>query len=153
MDEEKSIYVDNFIIYDVNMEYYKELWYTKDTKRVQENILLVMLGLDKEDLIELSKTDKVVSKYMEELEKVNENPEFREYISYEEEQQKIRNTLIAEARESGLAEGIEQGIEKGAEQKERAIVKKLLASGMDITQISQITEISEEKIREVEDTN
>ena len=161
MDEEKNTYVDNFIIYDVNMEYYKELWYTKDIKKVKDNILLVMLGLDKKDLIELSKTDKVVSKYMEEVERVNENPEFREYISYEEEQRKIRNTLISEARKDGfedginkgIEQGIEKGIEKGAEQKEISIVKNLLASGMEVEKISRITEIPEDKIRKMEDTN
>ena len=100
-----------------------------------------MLGLDKKDLIELSKTDKVVLKYMEEVERVNENPEFREYISYEEEQRKIRNTLISEARKNGI------------EQEKLSIAKKLLDTDMDITQISQITEIPEEKIREMEDTN
>ena len=100
-----------------------------------------MLGLDKKDLIELSKKDKVVSKYMEEVERVNENPEFREYISYEEEQRKIRNTLISEARKNGI------------EQEKLSIAKKLLDTDMDITQISQITEIPEEKIREMEDTN
>ena len=78
---------------------------------------------------------------MEEIERVNENPEFREYISYEEEQRKIRNEYKKEGYESGLADGIEQGIEQGlergieqgAKQKERLIVKK-----------------SEEKIREIE---
>ena len=161
MDEDKNTYVDNFIIYDVNMEYYKELWYTKDIKKVKDNILLVMLGLDKKDLIELSKTDKVVSKYMEEVERVNENPEFREYISYEEEQRKIRNEFKREGYESGfedginkgIEQGIEKGIEKGAEQKEISIVKNLLASGMEVEKISRITEIPEDKIREMEDTN
>lgn len=95
---------------------------------------------------------------MEEIERINENPEFREYISYEEEQRKIRNEYKKEGYESGLADGIEQGIEQGlergieqgAKQKERLIVKKLLASGMEIEQISKITELSEEKIREIE---
>ena len=149
MDEEKNTYVDNFIIYDVNMEYYKELWYTKDIKKVKDNILLVMLGLDKKDLIELSKTDKVVSKYMEEIERVNENPEFREYISYEEEQRKIRNTLITEARKRGF----EQGIEQGLEQKEREIVKNLLASGMKVEEIAEIIGLSEDEIKKIKDTD
>ena len=120
-----------------------------------------MLGLYKEDLIELSKTDKVVSKYMEEVERVNESPEFREYISYEEEQRKIRNEFKREGYESGfedginkgIEQGIEKGIEKGAEQKEISIVKNLLASGMEVEKISRITEIPEDKIRKMEDTN
>ena len=81
---------------------------------------------------------------MEEIERVNENPEFREYISYEEEQRKIRNEYKREGYESGLADGIEQ--------KEREIVKNLLASDMKVEEISRITEIPETKIREIYDT-
>ena len=104
-----------------------------------------MLGLEKKDLIELSKTDKVVSKYMEEVERVNESPEFREYISYEEEQRKIRNTLISEARKSGF--------EQGLEQKEREIVKNLLASGMKVEEIAEIIGLSEDEIKKIKDTD
>ena len=53
----------------------------------------------------------------------------------------------------GIEQGIEKGIEKGAEQKEISIVKSLLASGMEVEKISRITEIPEDKIREMEDTN
>ena len=99
-----------------------------------------MLGLDKEDLIELSKTDKVVSKYMEELERVNENPEFREYISYEEEQRKIRNEYKRE------------GYEEGTIHERYSIVKKLLASGMKVEEIVEIIGLSEDEIKKIRDT-
>ena len=86
---------------------------------------------------------------MEEVERVNDNPEFREYISYEEEQRKIRNTLISEARKSGF----EQGIEQGLEQKEREIVKNLLASGMKVEEIAEIIGLSEDEIKKIKDTD
>ena len=85
---------------------------------------------------------------MEEVERVNESPEFREYISYEEEQRKIRNEYKREGYESGLADGIEQG----ASHERYSIAKKLLDSGMKVEEISRITEIPETKIREIYDT-
>lgn len=74
MDEAKNTYVDNFIIYDVNMEYYKELWYTKDSFRggrmnqIWENIKEILerevclLIENSNDIIQLAKEDSVVRK-------------------------------------------------------------------------------------------
>ena len=90
---------------------------------------------------------------MEEVEKVNENPEFREYISYEEEQRKIRNEFKKEGYESGFVDGINKGIEQGTQQEKLSIAKKLLDSGMEIEKISRITELSEEKISEIKNGN
>ncbi len=144
MTEDKEVYVDNFHIYDVNMDYYMGLWYNKDTEKMKDNLVLVMLGLGKEDLVKLSKYNKVVSRYMTELDRVNENPEFREYMSYEEDQRKIRNTLISEAKQLG--------IEKGASDEKYSIAKKLLVSGMEVEEIARITELSEEIINKLRDT-
>ena len=59
-----------------------------------------MLDKDKK----LLKNDGIVKEYMENVDKVNEDPKFREYISYEEDQRKIQNTI----KEEGIKEGIEK---------------------------------------------
>ena len=101
-----------------------------------------MLNLELKDLENLSCKDKVVSKYMSELERVNQNPEFREYMSAEEDNRKIQNSLriqaIKEGRAEGRAEGIEQGIEK--------IAKNMLEENMDINLISKLTGLTKEEI-------
>ena len=56
---------------------------------------------------------------MEEIKRVNSNPEFREYMSAEEDNRKIentRNTRLHEAEERGYAEGIEEGLSQGLSQ-------------------------------------
>ena len=53
---------------------------------------------------------------MEEIKRVNSNPEFREYMSAEEDNRKIENTRLHEAEERGYAEGIEEGLEQGLSQ-------------------------------------
>ena len=53
---------------------------------------------------------------MEEIKKVNSNPEFREYMSAEEDNRKIENTRLHEAEERGYAEGIEEGLSQGLSQ-------------------------------------
>ena len=53
---------------------------------------------------------------MEVIKKVNSNPEFREYMSAEEDNRKIENTRLHEAEERGYAEGIEEGLSQGLSQ-------------------------------------
>lgn len=47
------------------MDKYMEFWYNKDNKEIEKNKYLIMLDLSKEDLVTLSKKDKVVVNYME----------------------------------------------------------------------------------------
>ena len=47
------------------MDYYLNLWYNKNTKELEKEKIIVMLGLDKESLEELSSDDKIVGEYIE----------------------------------------------------------------------------------------
>ena len=79
-----------------------------------------MLDLNLEELETLSKKDRMVAKYMEEIKRVNEDPDFHVFMSAEEDNRKIENSIREEMIEKGLKEGLErglkQGIEKGLEQ-------------------------------------
>ena len=100
-----------------------------------------MLDLDLEELDELSKIskDRRVNKYMDEVKRVNEDPEFREFISAEEDNRKIENSIKKELRESGIKEGQrEEKIE---------IAKNMLSKNMDIKLISEITGLMEDEIK------
>ena len=108
-----------------------------------------MLGLDEESLKDLSKKDKMVMKYMKEVNKVNEDPKFREYMSVEEDQRKIQNSLISEAEERGIEKGIEQGIEKGKNTRNIEIAKNLLQKNIDINIISETTGLSKEEVEKL----
>ena len=138
-DEEGNTYIDNFLLYDLNMDYYSSMWYTKTNEKDDDDIILVMLGLERDELLALSKKHKVVERYMNEVDRVNEDPEFREYMSYEEEQRKIRNSLILNAEKKGLERGKSE------------VIMKFLNSGMTIEEISKITEIPIEEITKMRD--
>ena len=130
-------FVRNFIIYDINMVKCKNLWYTKD-EEFDKYKYLMMLDLDEEKLEDLSKKDKVVSKYMEILEEVNKDPEFREYMSAEEDARKMENSHLGEARTEGITQGkSERNIE---------IAKNMLSRNMDAKLISEITGLTEDEI-------
>lgn len=145
-DDKGNEYVKNYIIYEINMEKYMKIWYTKNEKEIEENKYLLMLNLDLKDLEKLSNKDKVVSKYMSEIERVNENPKFREYMSAEEDNRKIQNSLRKEAIEEGIQKGLQQGFAQGTYQRNIEIAKSLLQSNVDINIISESTDLSIEEI-------
>lgn len=146
-DESGKEYIRNFIIYEINMEKYMKLWYNKNEKELEKSKYIVMLNLEKEELEKLSKKDKVVIKYMKELERVNENPKFREYMSAEEDNKKIENSLKREWMEEGLKEGIKEGSYK----RNIEIAKTMLKDNMDIEIISKYTNLSKEELEKIKE--
>ena len=115
-----------------------DLWYNKKEEEIEENKYIIMLDLEKEELKELSKEDKVVCKYMEELERLNSNPKFREYMSAEEDARKIYNSEIREATEKGF--------EIGRKNNQIDIAKNLMKMSLTLEQIIEATGLTEEEI-------
>ena len=74
---------------------------------------------------------------MSELERVNENPTFREYMSAEEDNKKIENSLKREWKESGAYE------------KSLEIAKSMLEKNMNISLIAEITNLSIDEIKKL----
>lgn len=149
-DKTGKVFVENFQIYEINMEYYKKIWHNGNKKEIEANKYYIMLDLEKDDLKKLSEEDKVVEKYMDELEKVNENPEFRAFMTVEEDERKIFNSRLEEAERQGMERGMERGIERGLEQgrKESSlqIAKNMLSKGIDINTIIACTGLRQEDL-------
>jgi predicted transposase/invertase (TIGR01784 family) len=123
------------------MEMYKNMWLNKEEKAIEENKLLIMLDLQSEELLELSKKDRMVLEYMNELNRVNQDPEFRQYMTEEEDQEKIRNTEINAA--------LKKGIEQGEKKKQIEVVKELAKRNMELKDISDITKLSIEEVTNI----
>ncbi len=51
--------------------------------------------------------------------------------------------------ERGKQEGIEEGIEKGIEKRNREVALKLITRGMSISDIAEITDLSEAEIKKL----
>lgn len=140
-------YVSNLILYEFNMEKYKEIWYTNDQEEIEKNKEIIMLDLPLEELKSLSKNDRMVTKYMSELKRVNEDPEFFEFMSAEEDNKKIESSIQREMTEKGLKEGLEQGLEQAQKQ----IIESMLKNGLDAETISRYTDIDMETIKKYQD--
>ena len=143
-------YAQNFQIIEWNMDKIMKFWYDKNEEKIEEYKHLIMLDLSKEDLKKLAKKDREVEKYMKEVERVNEDPRFREYMTKEEDQKKIYNTQMSKAYNEGISEGISKGIEQGVleggKEKSIEIAKKMLQKNENILEISEYTGLTIEEI-------
>ena len=81
-------------------------------------------------------------KFMNEVKKVNEDPEFFSYMTKEEDEEKCHNTELKEATEAGLTAGIDIG------KKERNIevAKDLLKLNTPLETIMIASKLSKEEI-------
>ena len=144
MNEKGELYVKNFIIYEINMDYYDKIWYSKNEDEIKKNLYMIMLDLDKKELKNMPK-DKIVDKYITNVTIVNDDPEFQKYMSEEEDKKKIQNSLLFEAKEEGISKGISQ--------EKVSIVKNMLKKNMSIEDISDITGLSIEEIKKISNDN
>ena len=142
MNEKGELYVKNFIIYEINMDYYDKIWYSKNEEEIKKNQYMIMLDLDKKELENMPK-DKIVDKYITNVTIVNNDPEFQKYMSEEEDKRKIQNSLLSEAKEEGIEQGYTSGINDGIKQ----TAKNMLKKNMSIEDISEITGLSIDEIK------
>ena len=95
-----------------------------------------MLDLNEEDLAKLP-SDRKVMKFMNEVKKVNEDPEFFSYMTKEEDEEKCHNTEIKEATEAGKKEEKIQ------------IAKIMFKKHIPMKDIIEITELTEEELKKL----
>ena len=132
------------------MDNYLKMWYSKNKKEIEKNKHIIMLDLEPKELSDLSQNDKVVKIYMEEIKRVNEDPEFREYMSVEEDNRKIENSLkdswLKEEIKQGIEQGIERGIEHGSKEASLKIAKEFLNMGVKKEDIIKATGLSKNEV-------
>ena len=102
LNESKNIWTDNFIIYEINVDLLKKLYYNKDIKSINKYKPVIMLTLNKEELEEFSLGDERIMEYKDKVNELNSDDDFVTFISREEDQEKTENalrTIISEKNE------------------------------------------------------
>ena len=80
--------------------------------------------------------------------------EQREYEASKMAYRDIKNSIDTakrEGKEEGLAEGMEKGIEKGMNQRSLEIARKMLAKGMDVATVLEITGLSKSQLLQLKE--
>ena len=157
--ETLKLKVRNLEIYDVNLDKINSRCYNED----DEYNFLKMMTASKEELEFLAeKGDGFMKKIKDEVNRINDENYFANFISVEEDERKIRNTYYANGVEEGEARGEARGKRLGEKRgeklgekrgKENALIetaKNLLKVGDSIQKISEVTGLSKEKIKSLQ---
>ena len=91
-----------------------------------------------------------MKKIKDEVNRVNDENYFANFISVEEDERKIRNTYYANGVEEGEARGEIRGEKRGKENALIETAKNLLKYGMPINDIVKNTGLSKKKIKSLQ---
>jgi len=131
--------------------------YNKNNKFINENYMLCVMDLQPSDIDNIKEGNGLLMEYKKDLEKINNDEDFVNWISSEKEAEMFERTrlLIAEERaiERGMKKGMEEGYKQGIEQKQLEIIKSMLNKKMDDVLISEITGVSIEEIEKIKTSN
>ena len=123
-------YIDNLIILEFNIDKIKDSWYNGD----KEFNFVAALDLEEKELDKICEGDEYMELFEKEVKRLNEDQKFTAFMSDEEEAEKLRKTLISEAKTEGIKEGTtKRNIE---------VAKNMLESDMLPEVISKITGLS-----------
>ena len=159
MDRKQNCYIKNFKIIEYNMDKIMEFWYSKNEKEIEKYKHLIILDLKREDLKKIMKGDLFMEAVGKSVLELNDEERFRSWMSKEEDMIVMANTEKALAYEEGEAKGIVQGIKQGVKsgikqgkfegiaQEKKEIAKKMFQKGINISFISEVTELSEQEIQ------
>lgn len=131
-------YIDNLIILEFNIDKIKNECYNGN----KEFNFVAALDLEGAELDKICEGDKYMELFEKEVKRLNENQKFTEFMSAEEEEEKLKKTLIEDAKNEGIQEGKELGIQEGETKKQIEIAKNMLENKMVPEMISKITGLS-----------
>ena len=125
-----KVKVKNLISYEYNLDKIKEMCYNGDEKYN----FIAALDFEQKDLEKYCKGDEYMERFEKEVNKLNTDIEFTEFLSAEEDNERLKNTLIAEAREKGEKNGI------------LTVARNMLDLNMNIENIIKATGLTKEEI-------
>ena len=141
MDSKTNIpFVDNLIIYEFHMDKEKDAWYNGD----KEKAYLAILDFNEEELKMVGKGDKYMSEFKKKVKELNDDYEFKQFLTQEEDEKKRISTFEAIAREEGKVIGTKEA--------NIQIAKNMLKESMDIQTISRLTDLTVTDIQKLKTT-
>ncbi len=87
-------FVDNMLIIEYDMERIENICYNSDIKSLEDLRYFGALIVSKDKLVEISKGDEILSEFNKELKQLNSDDEFTEWISVEEDMEKMKRSFM-----------------------------------------------------------
>ena len=136
-------------IINIDIAKYIDKWYNlnKDKDYYEKYKHFLLLGMTKEDLIELKDDDKMVNKIKNAIFNINDPSEFPRLFSDEEFLEIEKNTSYYNGIEHGIEQGKSIGIEEGIEKTNRDNARKMKNKNIPCETIQEITGLSLKTIK------
>ena len=133
-------------IHEFNIAEYIKMLYTDNKKLIKENLHLIMFDCNDKELKMLEEYDNMIKKIRNLVNKYNDDSTIYQFLTTEEDQEKMTRTRILRAEQRGL----EQGIEQGREQTKIETACSLLKENVPLDIISRTTGYSEEYLHSIQ---
>lgn len=142
--ETNEILGENISNYHIDMAFIYKECYNKPVSNLTrfQKICLMLRAKTYEELRKYSGDDEILKKVSDKIVNLSKNKKMIGLYNAEEEERKIRNTLRYNAEKEGFSRGMTRGIE----QNKSDLAKKMLAKGININDISEITGLSIKEI-------
>ena len=149
----KQPVTDFLTIFNIYVDLYIEKYYNNGKKFSNGEEVIIMLGLNKEELAELAERSEIVMRYKKLVDKVNEDKSLFRWFSQEEEREMYETALIKQSKEEGLIEGKQAGLIEGKRtgemKKALTIAKNMLNENMNIDLIAKLTNLTKKQIEKL----
>ena len=148
-DQYGSVTTKMLLFSEFYIDYYVDKYYNKND---EENIIkykyLIMLGLNKEELIKFNERygDRIVNEYTKSFVDILKEKPFEELFDRETDEMMIRNSYRSEGFKDGEKHGEKRGIKIGADNAKLDLAKKLKNEKVDLNLISRTTGLSIKKV-------
>ena len=98
---------------NINVDYFRNIWYTtnKNKEFYDKFKNIIVFGLDEKEFKNLEDDDKYMKKLINDVETLNKDPDFYQWMTDEEDIECQVNSSFIEGKEEGIEQGTRQGIE------------------------------------------
>ena len=149
-DSDTGVYVltDTLEVYIIELDKVRRLYKENPSSEIYQ-WMMFLDNPNSEEVSTIMKENKDICEATSNLEDVCADEELQRFIQYKEKQEhdwaSYREQSLKEGHEEGLKEGLEKGIERG----QKEIITNMLNSGMSLEQISNITKLSIDKLKQL----
>ena len=128
-------------IINIDIDSYIDKWYNlnKDKDFYEKYKHFLLIGMSEKDLIELEDEDIMVKKIKDEVIKLNQDPNFYQFLTDEEDLEILRNSYYSKGIKEGIQEGIQEGKLQGIQETKISNAKKMKINNLSLDLISDIT--------------
>ena len=139
-DTTNKLFTNVFRIININVDYFYNEWYnlSKDNSFFKKYKNIIIMNFNEDELLNLKDCDNFMDKIKDDITSLNKDDDFYQFMTDEEDQRRMLNSLVDDSFDKGVNQGITQGIKKANIDN----AKKMIEKDIDFKTISEITGLS-----------